>query len=305
MRIAILGIGGVGATVTGALKKHENELILIARGKTKEAIKEKGLIFNSELLGNLVIKPSLVSDNAKEIGEVDVLFLCCKAYSLSTACPEYKSIVGPHTLVIPIQNGVIAREMVSKMIDGRGTVADGYIYCFSSIVAPGEIKNVGTMLKLGFGIMDGQEDAKAKQLANMLNEGGLPTIYGQNLLKDIWEKYAMMCGNSCAFIYFNSEAGPIQKDESKMHFLTEVYEDIKRLAKAKGVAISENLPEKYTEVFKTVSPQTTSSLYRDIRDGKTNTEFDWLVGSACRMADEIGVEVPYIKKTYDKVMTGK
>ena len=32
MKIAVLGLGGVGATVAGALKKVENDLILIARG---------------------------------------------------------------------------------------------------------------------------------------------------------------------------------------------------------------------------------------------------------------------------------
>ena len=88
-----------------------------------------------------------------------------------------------------------------------------------------------------------------------------------------------------------------------MNFLIGVYEDIKRLAKAKGVAISEDLTERNAKLFKSLSLQTTSSLYRDIRDGKAETEFDWLIGSACRMADEAGVAVPYIKKTYDRAMS--
>ena len=202
MRIAILGMGGVGATVAASLRKHEDDLILIARGRSKEAIQKNGLIFNSELLGPTVIRPSLVSDDAGEIGEVDVLFLCCKSYGLSTACHSYKGIVGPDTLVIPIQNGVIAREMVSNMLEGRGIVADGYIYCFSSIVAPGEVRNIGNILKLGFGILDGGENVKAQQIIAMLNDGGMAATYGHNIFKEIWEKYVMMFGNNCAYIYF-------------------------------------------------------------------------------------------------------
>lgn len=297
MKIAILGIGGVGGTVAGALKKYESQLILIARGKTKQAIKERGLIFHSDFLKDTIIRPSLVSDNATEIGEVDVLFLCCKSYGLSDACQAYKSIVGTNTLVIPIQNGVIAREMVSRMLDGKGIVADGYIYCFSNIVAPGEVRNSGTMLKLGFGIMDERGEARAALITKMLNEGGLPASCGQNVLKEIWEKYVMMCGNSCAFLYFDSPAGPIQEDEDKMKFLTGIYNDLTRLGKAKGIAIDENLTERYIKIFRSLPPQTITSLYRDVRDGKTDTEFDWLVGSACRMADDLGVEVHYIKKT--------
>jgi len=43
MKIAILGLGGVGATVAGGLRNYEKDLIFIARGKTKEALLEKGL----------------------------------------------------------------------------------------------------------------------------------------------------------------------------------------------------------------------------------------------------------------------
>ena len=82
MKIAILGLGGVGATVAGALNEESENLILIARGEAKKAIKERGLIVESDVLGNRTVHPSLVSDDSNEIGIVDVIFICCKTYSL-------------------------------------------------------------------------------------------------------------------------------------------------------------------------------------------------------------------------------
>lgn len=83
MRIGILGAGGVGATVAGAVAKDKNaEIVLIARGETKENVLKRGWILESEVLGDQVIHPALVSDDPAEIGAVDVLVLACKSYSL-------------------------------------------------------------------------------------------------------------------------------------------------------------------------------------------------------------------------------
>ena len=73
MRIGLLGAGGVGATVAGAVAKDKNaEIVLIARGETKENVLKRGWILESEVLGDQVIHPALVSDDPAEIGTVDV-----------------------------------------------------------------------------------------------------------------------------------------------------------------------------------------------------------------------------------------
>ncbi len=302
MKIAILGLGGVGATVAGALKKYEKNLIFIARGETKKVLKQDGLFLESEKLGNQRISPGLVSDDPEEIGLVDVLFLCSKSYGLETACQKYRDIIGEKTLIVPLQNGIMTSRYISHWLNGKGVISDSFIYCFSNIVKTGHVINRGELLRIGIGFADGKENEKAKQLVAMLNEGGLPSDYGQNIMMSIWEKYAMMCGNSCAFIYYDCEAGDIQKDDDKLAFLRGIYEDILRLSKASGVTGLEEMPEKYYQHFLTLPPQTISSLYRDIRDGKEETEFEWVVGGGYKLAQELGVSVPYMEKVYEARM---
>jgi len=299
MRIAILGLGGVGATVAGGLRKYEKDLIFIARGETKRVLQKKGLYLESDLLGNGTIYPGLVSDDPEEVGVVDVLILCSKSYGLEAACKKYINIVGEETLVVPLQNGVTASKSVSEWLGGKGIVSDSYIYCFSNIVETGHVTNGGNILRVGIGFSDARDDNKAKKLIAMLNEGGLPSIYGQEIMKALWEKYAMMCGNSCAFIYFDCPVGEIQEDSEKLGFLRGIYEDINRLAKATGVTGMDDMPQRYIEDFMKLPPQTISSLYRDIRGGKEDTEFEWLVGSSYRLAKELGVDIPFMQKVYE------
>lgn len=298
MRIAILGLGGVGATVAAGLRHYEKDLIFIARGETKRVLTEQGLHLESDLLGDCHIHAGMVSDDTNEIGVVDVLLLCSKSYGLEAACTQYAELVGTDTLVVPLQNGMMAAKYVSEWLGGRGVVSDSYIYCFSNILEKGHVANKGEILRIGIGFQDGRKNEKAMRLVEMFQEGGIPAVYGQDIMKELWLKYAMMCGSSCAYIYFDCNAGGIQHNEERMAFLLGIYEDISRLAKAAGVAGIEDMPQKYIENFLQLPPETITSLYRDILEGKRETEFEWLIGSACRLAKELDVALPFMEQVY-------
>ncbi len=300
MKIAILGLGGVGGTVAGALAHAEDELITIVRGKTKEAVQERGFLFDSELLGNKVIRPVQVSDDPGEIGMVDILILCCKSYSLQEACEKYQSIVGEDTLIVPLQNGVTAARDISRYLKGKGQIAEGYIYCFSFITEPGHVANISSMLRMGFGFKDGRKNEKAEYLKEMLRKGGMPIAEGQDVLAEIWKKYMMMGGNSVTFLYYDCAAGEIQKDAEKTEFLRSVYEELRSIGIASGVQLGDGIVGGYMEEFMALPPETTSSLYRDVRDGKPQTELDAVVGGGCRLAEELGVDAPCLLATYNK-----
>lgn len=300
MKTAILGVGGVGATVAAALEKDSENLILIARGQTKETIKKQGLLVKSDVMGERIVHAGLVSDNTEEIGVVDVLFICCKTYSLEEVCGRYSNIVGENTLVIPLQNGITAAKDIASYLNGKGNVANGYIYCFSNITEPGIVVNAGKMLRLGFGTS--KPCKNAEKIADALNKGGLETVYDSDSVKtEIWEKYIMMCGNSCALIYYDCDMGGIQKDSARLGFLREIYNDIKRMADAAGVMVDSEIADKYIKTFMSNPPQSMTSMYRDIKDGKNENEFEAVVGNGYRLAKELGVNTPYIDRVYEKV----
>ena len=301
MKIAVLGIGGVGGVIASALNEKSDELILIARGETKDAIKENGLYVESDVLGVRTIKPALVSDDPQEIGTVDILIIASKNYSLGSAVKQYEDIIGDDTLVIPTQNGFAASKIIKNALDGKGIVADGYIYCFSNIIAPGKIRNVGPMLRMGIGFPDKIKCEKAEYIVKALSDGGLQSVYSDTILKSIWEKYLVMGGNSCVFIYYDSNAGGVKEYPERLEFLRNIYEDIGRLANASRITFTEDIFEKSLEEFKAYHPESISSLYRDIRDGKKDTEFDAVIGEGYLLGKELNVETPFIDKVYHKM----
>src|SRR4029077_19597020 len=57
MRVAILGPGGVGGLLAGALDRAGTEVIVVARSSTTGAISERGLRVDSVRLGEFVAHP--------------------------------------------------------------------------------------------------------------------------------------------------------------------------------------------------------------------------------------------------------
>ena len=300
MKIAVLGIGGIGGVVGASLAAKFNDINLIARGETLNNIRQNGLTLKSDKLGTFTVKPAIVTDNADEIGVVDALIIATKSYGLEAACRQCENIIGPETIVLPLLNGVCVSDDVKEVIGSKGEIADGCIYAFSNIISPGVIAHIGELCHIDIGFKDGRVNNKAIELSNMLNTAGIETVYSTNVMVPVWEKYIMMCGNSCVFSYFECPAGEVHKDPEKMKYIKDVYTELCSLADANGVKVSNGLVEKYMETFSRLPEGAITSLYRDITDKKPNTEFDAIIGKAYTMAHKLGVKTPCIDKVYTK-----
>ena len=58
MKIAVLGMGGIGGVVGAALARNFDDINFIARGKSLEAIKNNGLTLENDKLGTFNVRPT-------------------------------------------------------------------------------------------------------------------------------------------------------------------------------------------------------------------------------------------------------
>ena len=300
MKIAVLGIGGIGGLVGGTLAKNNDNVYFIARGKNLETIKENGLTVNSDLLGNFTVKPKLATDNIYEIGIVDVLIVSTKSYSLETAYKQCLPIISDETVVIPLLNGVFVSSDIENFLDNRGQIADGCIYGFCSLEAPGTIRHIGELCSINFGFKDARQNNTCLELAKILSDNGIKTNFSDDILVSIWQKYIMMCGNSCVFSYFECSANIIHDDPDKMDYLENVYTELFTIAKLKGISLSSNLVETHIETFNRLPIGAITSLYRDLKTPDKKTEFEAIIGKGYRLAREVNLNTPCLDAAYNK-----
>ncbi|MCJ7855958.1 2-dehydropantoate 2-reductase [Lachnospiraceae bacterium NSJ-143] len=300
MKIAVLGMGGIGGVVGASLAGKYDDIYFIARGENLKAINRNGLTLKSDRLGTFTVRPRLATDNVNDIGTVDALIIATKSYSLEAACVQCMPLIGQNTLVLPLLNGVSVSDDVESCTGGMGQVADGCIYAFSNIVSPGVVAHIGELCHIDFGFKDGRKTPEALELCTMLTESGIETVLSDDIMVPVWEKYIMMCGNSCVFSYFECTAGEVHSDSAKSKYIADVYTELYTIARACGVNVSDTIVEKYIDTFSRLPEDAITSLYRDIKSGKADTEFDAIIGKAYRLSQKTGVDAPCIKAVYEK-----
>jgi 2-dehydropantoate 2-reductase len=152
MKIAVFGAGAVGAYFGGRLAAAGEDVSFIARGAHLAALREHGLSIASPK-GHLALTTVVATDDPATIGPVDVVLLTVKLYDVDQAAATLAPLIGPQTVVVTLQNGVDAMEMVGRHV-GAGHVAGGAAYIVAVVESPGRIRHT-VADALVFGEADG------------------------------------------------------------------------------------------------------------------------------------------------------
>ena len=138
MRIAVIGAGGIGGPYGASLAKAGADVTFVARGAHLTAMRENGLRIEGDR-GETHIRPAQATDEITGIGTVDFVLSCVKLWDVEQAAEQIRPIVGPHTAVIPLQNGIDAAERMIRIL-GDEPVMGGVAFVTGTIVAPGVVR---------------------------------------------------------------------------------------------------------------------------------------------------------------------
>src|SRR6187397_2250545 len=161
MRIAILGSGGVGGYFGGRLAATGADVTFLARGAHLEALKARGLRIESPK-GNVHLPQVQATADPSEVGPADIVFFAVKLYDTESALAMLPPLVGPGTVVIPLQNGVDSVAVLTGAV-GAPHTAGGTCYVSAVISEPGVIRHTA-MDHLIFGELDGRASARLERL---------------------------------------------------------------------------------------------------------------------------------------------
>lgn len=294
MKIAVFGIGGVGGVVGGGLAKVYPETYFMARGENLAAIRRDGLKVESPTVGNFTIRPALASDRAEELGVMDAVIVACKGCDLEAACAAIAPLLKPETLVVPLLNGVLVSEVMEPLLPPC-VLADGIFYGFSHLEGPGHVTHTAELCRVILGMRDGSRPAALTELVALLCQTGIRAELSGDILADSWRKYVRVCGLGVMCAYYDGPIGKVREHPGHEAVLREVTGAMMAVAAARGVTLPPELQDHLVESFRNETPDSITSLYRDLRSGKPaeRTELRHLVGRMVEMAEQAGVPAPY------------
>jgi 2-dehydropantoate 2-reductase len=286
MRMAVMGAGGLGGFFGGVLARAGQEVALVARGAQLAAIRERGLTVKSGELGDLRLAVPATDDPA-EIGAVDLVWFCVKTYDLEAAAERMRPLIGPKTMVLPLQNGVDIAVRLGRFVAPQ-QILGGVSYVSARVEAPGVIAHAAG-LRLVFGELAGGSSPRAERLLEVLRRAGLAAELSPNVRRELWIKFVGACAGSLTALT-RLPVGAILACPEGAALYRGVMDEVAAVARASGVNL---LDEDGEECFAVVhrSPSLRMSQYYDLEAGR-RLELESLNGTLVRLGRERGVPTP-------------
>ena len=284
-----MGSGGVGGYFGARLAQAGEEVCFIARGAHLAAMKERGLAVRS-VNGDLTIRPVNATSDPAGIGPVDVVIFCIKLWDTENAGEQIRPLLGAGTGVVSLQNGVYAEDRLAAML-GADHVMGGIAQILAAIGEPGVIVHTGAMARLEFGELDGRASGRAAALLAACRRAGIDAAIADDVTAAIWRKFVFIATFSAATCLSRAPLGPIRADEAGRALIEALLGEAAAVARAKGVAIADDLEAQLMGVLDGLPDQATTSMQTDLERGN-RLEVDWLSGAVARIGAEVGVDTP-------------
>ncbi|AZO40548.1 2-dehydropantoate 2-reductase [Mesorhizobium sp. M7D.F.Ca.US.005.01.1.1] len=205
MKVTIFGAGAIGGYLSAKLAiTGRTDLSIVARGAHLEAIKANGLRLIED--GKEMSVPVRAVAKAEELGAQDYVVLALKAHSLTPALDQIAPLLGQHTAVVTMQNGVpwwyfhgvggpLEGTRLSAVDPGGAIwqrigpqrVIGSVVYPAVEVDAPGLIRHVEGK-RFSLGEPSGERSERVTLLADEMVKAGLQVPVRDDIRSEIWVK---------------------------------------------------------------------------------------------------------------------
>jgi 2-dehydropantoate 2-reductase len=287
MRIAMMGSGGIGGCIGARLAEAGADVSFIARGAHLEAMRQSGIRVVSPL-GDVVIPSVKATDDAADIGPVDIVLFSVKTYDTDEAAASLGPLLKQNTRVVTLQNGIDSVETLGRHIAPEQVVG-GATYLSAFIGKPGEIVHSGGLSQVLVGDLGNPVIKALEEICAKARGIGLKSV--ADIESVLWEKFVTLSAFSGGTALMRSGIGPIFADDEARTFIEQLRDEGIAVAAAAGHPMSEGFVDRVVERWKAVPPEGKSSMANDLERGKP-IEVAWLSGRMHQLGAKLGVATP-------------
>jgi 2-dehydropantoate 2-reductase len=295
MRIAVMAAGAVGGYYGARMAAAGHDVVFIARGAHRDALRQDGLRIESAL-GDLHLKDINVTDDPRQVGPVDLVLFAVKLWDTESAGDQARALVGPDTRVITLQNGVDSVERLAPILGDAATIG-GATYVVATITRPGVIRQTGPLAKIRCGRLDRRPDAVLARCVEEMKAANIDITLADDMLLDLWKKFVLLSGTSGATAGTRQPLGVIRDDADMRAFLLKLMHETMAVGRAAGVAFPADFAAELEGSVASFPPTMRASMANDLNAGN-RLELDWLAGKVVALGRRYGVATPTQETVY-------
>ncbi|AXU96155.1 MAG TPA: 2-dehydropantoate 2-reductase [Erwinia persicina] len=283
MKITVLGCGALGQIWLAALEQQGHEV----QGWLR--VPQPYCSVNVIGLNGLTLNKTFIANDPTFLAECELLIVTLKAWQVSEAVRNLRSVLPAHCPVLLLHNGMGTLDelkgLPQPLLKGVTTHAarrDGTVIVH---VASG-ITHIGPALPAG---------VEMSELAEILHRALPDVAWHNNVASAAWQKLAVNCVINPLSVFYNCTNGELAEHRQEIEALSN---EVASVMEREGQHTSrEWLIDYVLEVIRSTAGNT-SSMLQDIR-AKRRTEIDYINGYVIRRARAQGLTTPENSRLYE------
>jgi 2-dehydropantoate 2-reductase len=273
-RVAVVGVGAIGATVAAAAQDAGHDLVLCARRPLERVVVERPD-------GSEVVLRAPVLTQADSVGPAEWVLLAVKAHQTDGAAGWLRALCGAGTTVAVLQNGIDHVERVAPLV-GDATVLPTVNWCPVEPAAPGRVRQRGA---LRLAVPEGEAGAA---LAALLGDGADVAV-GGDFAREAWRK---LCANAVSGVMaLAGRPAEIFALDDLRSVATALARECAAVARAEGASLSDADADEVIAWIDDLPPDAGSSILTDRLAGRA---LEWEARNAVigRLGRRHGIATP-------------
>jgi 2-dehydropantoate 2-reductase len=276
--------------IGGALAQAGNDVLLVNRNRAHvEAINRNCLIMRTDGRDLRVTVRAAIP--AEVGGPADLVIVLVKSFHTADALREAIGLVGPHSAVLSLQNGLGHEDILTGLI-GRDRVIAGKTYVGGVVLGPGHVVAGLAGKETIIGELDGRITPRIERIAATFEAAGMKLVISRNIMGAMWDKLLVnIATGALSGITRLTYGGLYAVPELEVTATAAVAEAI-AVAKASGIALETVHPhDAWVKAASGLPPEFKASMLQSLEKGSV-TEVDFINGAVVRAGAKAGVPTP-------------
>jgi 2-dehydropantoate 2-reductase len=288
MKICVVGAGGVGGLLAALLRRAGVDASVLVTERHVAPIKRNGLALVAPS-GRFSVEIQAEVD-PRAVGACDVIIVTTKMWAVEPLAPTLRPLLKENTVVIPLQNGIDAPDVLAKVL-GWEHVVYGSASMNAAIDEPGVIRQRNPNSAITVAEANGVESARLREVKEVFGTAGIAVEVGTDGPALLWDKFIGLVSNSSLCALLRSPMGVVQEHDESWALYTAVFNEVVAVGRAVGISIPAQKAEARLERARTATPMVMPSMAVDIIAGN-RLEYPWLGGRVRELGREHGVATP-------------
>jgi len=290
-----VGLGALGVMYGHQLSKAipAGALHVVADAERIEQYRHGGVYCNGELC-------AFDYWTSGEAQTVDLVLVAVKQPGLKSALDVMERLIGEHTVIISLLNGIISEQILAKAFGPEKVlmcVAQGM-----DALREGQSVRYTQMGRLVFGDMEpGKPSEKARGVASFFERTGVPYILADDMPRRLWSKFMLNVGVNQVLAAYGGGYRAIQQPGPLRDMMIAAMREAMALAEKEGIALGEDDIADWIKLLSTLSPDGKPSMQQDV-EAHRKSEVELFSGTVRRLGLKHGLPTPVNDALYDKIL---